>query len=541
MKKTFDQYQGLLFCAACVAVVIVGGLYYFGIVHAFVPNGEDLSSTQLWYLILTNRQSYSHNNIIYDIVMCLAGLIGGMSYFACRLTFAFLYMIVLGLSLSLSVTGKKKRKPWHLLPLWALFMIFVHTIQGGSTFGRVYDDTDLIWQLPYNYHIMPLIFMLVSLGMLQCYLGKNKGGKKNVVGGLGIIVVVYGLLFTDLIYYIIFAFPLIIVLSLRGIYNDKTRKYMMPLLVFGFGVIMLSRILPENLFGKLWSDEAVRHPYGAIYGGTNWLNLDNVTLHVTNYIKTIMLLFNIDLSDYPMISLYSVLFVVRIAFVVIGYAMVVKIIACSVKGNVEKNGYSMIDEILAWGFVTLSCAFIFTKNALERDLIRYYAAFVPILTILLCRNIGSFMRTFLPVLESIKYKKFFFAGIVGAICICQVEPVWMYKAEDSYQEDCEAAIDYLRQWGVENDGYAVAPYWLYARLSAMTKGEILFYCDEKKVRQLYGEDASIRYMVVGWEHGVLSSHLEYIAYGSYDEMCEKYKAPVRAVDLDHFYVCEFNE
>lgn len=538
-RKSVSKWIWLVVCAA---MVVVGAIYYLSILHAFVPNAEDLATTQRWYLMLKHGQPYHHNNIVFDLVSCLSVLMGGMSYFSIRLEFTLFYAIVLGLSLYLSVQGKKGEKRWFLLPLWGFFMILIHTVQDGSKFTMVYDDTDLIRQFPYNYHIIPLIFALISLIVLQCYLGTNEKKKKNIGGLIGIIVVIYALLFTDLVYYIIFVIPFVIVLALRGLYNDKTKKYMLPLLATFVGMMLLTRILPGDLFERLWSSATLGTSYGAIYGQSDWLNLDNLFLHVTNYIKTIMLLFNMDLSDRPLISFYSVLYVVRIALVTIGYFIVARIIACSVKGKAKQNGYDMIDEILAWGFVTLSCAFIFTRNALYRDLIRYYAAFVPILTILLCRHIGGFMRKFLPVLEAMKQKRFYFAGIMGALCICQIEPVWLYKVEDGYQDDCEAAIAYLREWGAETDGYAVAPYWLYARLSAMTEGEILFYDSEGTVKQLYGEDAVVKYMVVGWDDkGLLTFGLNHIAYGSYEEMCEKYKAPLRAVDLDYIYVCEFKE
>lgn len=542
MRKVLGRHQKLLFCVVCAATVVMGGIYYFYILRSFIPNAEDLVTTQRWYLVLKHMQSYRHSNIIFDVVSCLSVLIGGMSFFSIRLEFTLFYVMVLGLSLYLSASGKKGRKPWFLLPLWAFFMILIHTIQIDSNFTTVYDDTDLIRMFPYNYHIIPLIFALISLAVLQCGLSTNERKKKSIAIGIEVIVVIYAILFTDLIYYIIFLLPMLIVLAFRGLYNNKARKYMMPLMALGVGLMLLTRILPGNFFSKMWDNTTVGTSYGAIYGGSDWLDLDHLIVHITNYIKVIMLLFNIDLSNRPIISFYSVLFVVRIAFVVIGYVIVAKIIACSVKGKAKQNGFSMIDEILAWAFVMLSCSFIFTRNALYRDLVRYYTAFVPILTILLCRHVGDLLKEAMPVLGTMKQKRIYFAGMLGALCICQAEPVWNYRVEASYQEDCEAAIEYLRQWGAETGGYAVAPYWLYPRLSAMTNGEILFYDNEETIKRLYGEDAVIRYMVVGWDdRGLLTYGLNDIAHESYEEMCDKYKSPIRAVDLDYIYVCEFGE
>lgn len=540
MKMRLKQYQKWFFFAACAIAVIVGGIYHFGIQQAFIPQPEDLAGTQYWYLVLTHREKFVHSNIIADAIMYVSVLLGGMSYFSQRLAITLRYGIILALSLCLSLTQKKGKERWYLLPLWAFFMIFIHTISSPSSYGIIYDPSGLVIQLPYTYHNLPLIFALISMVVLQCFLCAAGKKQKFVLGGIGIVVVIYALLYTDLIYSTIFVAPLLIVLILKGFYNDKARRYMLPLLALGVGLMLLTRILPGDFFAWMWSKTAVSTYGGAIYGQNNWVSLYRLPEYIADYFETIGELFNIDFGGRPIISFYSVLLVVRIAFVVIGYMIIVKIIKNSVKGKARQKGYNMVDEVLAWGFVVLSFAFVGSYGGHESSP-RFFAALVPILTILLCRNIESFMREFLPVLELIKYKKLFFGGIVGALCICQIEPVWSYQMVDNYREDCEAAIEYLRQWGVEDDGWAVAPYWLYPRLSAMTNGEIMFYCDEGQVKRIYGEDAEIRYMVVGWENNLVKQGLERFAYGSYEEMCEKYKTPIRAVDLDYVFVCDFGE
>ena len=540
MTKGNGIYQWI-WRIACVIIVAVGGLYYFGILGAVLPNSEDMIAVQRWYTILKGGRTYRHENMIADAIGCLPVLIGGMSFFACRLKFALFYIIILGLSLWLSVSKSENGKKWSVLPLWAFFMVFVHSMQMGQDFGRVAGDW--IWQLPYNYHVSSLIFALICMIMLQKYLDADTAKKKMIIGIIGLLTGIYALATTDLIYALVFMLPFLAVLLLRGLYHDKIQKYILPICSIGVGIILLTRILPVTFFEKLWQREPV-NIYGNIYGGVNWLNLDHILTCFVNYFKTVMQLFNIEISNRPIISMYSVLFVVRMAFVILGYVIVGKTIVCGVKGKAEQSGYTMVDEVLAWAFVVLSCSFLFTGNGLESDAIRYYGALVPLLTILLCRNVESTMKRFLPVLQSIRYKRFYFAGIIAALCICQAEPVWQYQAvEDSYQEDCEAVIEYLRMWGVESDGYALAPYWLCGRLSAMTNGDILFYHDEKAIWEIYGEDAVIRYAVVGWDESFLKGEYDIIGgYDSYEEWSENYKAPIRrAVDLDHVYVCEFAE
>lgn len=541
MKAVINKYQNWILWIVCAGLVFGGGIYYFGVYSAVMPNAEDLATTQQWYQILHLGQPYRHSNIILDLTGWLSGLVGGMSYFACRLRFALLYAIISGLSLWLCISKREPRKRWAVLPLWAFFMVFVHTVHSEQIFGRLYESEDWIIQFPYHYHTAPLIFALICTILLQSYLNAEKGKKKAVTGWVGLLTVIYAFLFTDIIYYIVFALPFLIVLVLRGFYHEKTKKYMMPLLCIGVGMILLTRILPGALSERLWRRESM-YLYGEIYGAANWLDLDNVLSCLANYIKTVMQLFNIELSNYPVISLYSILFVVRTAFVVMGYGIVGKIIVCSLKGKSDQSGYTMIDELLAWAFVLLSCSFLFTGNGVKSDATRFYGGLVPLLVILLCRNVENAVKSFLPALGSMKYKRFYFAGIIGALCICQAEPVWRYHAEDSYQEDCEEVIEWLRQWGAESDGYALAPFWLCSRLSAAADGDILFYCNEESLRAIHGEDAAVRYAVVGWdERGILPWDYELIkGYGSYDEWSESGTCSIkRAVDLDHVYVCEF--
>lgn len=539
--KKLYIYRGI-WIVICMAAVAVGGIYYFGILNAFVPNSEDLLSTQKWYLILEGNQSYSHQNILSDAAACLSVLIGGMSYFSRRLEFVLLYTIILGLSLWISVSNFEQRKRWSVLPLWAFFMIFVHTVQGGFGFGRVYEDTDLIYQLPYNYHTIPLIFSMICMMVLQCYLHADTGKKKTVIGCIGILIGIYAVRYTDLVYDIVFVVPFLIVLVIRGGYHHKTKKYILPFFTLCAGLLLLTRFMSGTFFERLWSTEAVANPYGKIYGETNWLYLDDILVQCVNYVKVVMKLFNVEVSNRPIISLHSVFFLVRIAFMLFGYAIVAKILRCSVRGKAEQNGYTMIDEILAWAFTILSCSFVFTRNGENEGAIRYYAALVPLLTMIVCRNIEK-VKVFLPVLSTLKHKKLYFCAMVSVVCLCQAEPVWRYQTDDSYQEDCEAVIEYLRTWEAESYGYALAPFWLCGRLSAMTEGDILFFYDERQIRQIYGGDAVIKYAVVGWSEEILTWHYNIVdGFSNFDAWIEQYHVPLRrAVDLDYVLICEFAE
>ena len=527
LKKGLYKYQNLLFCAACAVAVIAGGVYFYGILHAFVPNSEDLWTTQQWYLILTGQAVYVHHNVIYDLVSCLSVVIGGLSYFSNRLEFTLLYMIVWGLSLYLCVSRTKGQKRWFLLLLWIFFGLMIHTVQDGSDFGKVYGSTDLVWQFPYCYHITEVIFSLICLIIIQFYLNASTSKKKIVLLCIGLGIGVYALRFTDLVFYVVFALPCLIVLLIHGIYHHKTRKYALPFFLICAGMMLLTKILPGQLSSALWTTQGVRNVYETVYGATNWLDLDVIFSHITNYIKLVVLLFNIDLSNRPILSMHSVLFVIRIVFVITGYAIAVKTVVYSIRGKMKQHGGTLVDEILAWSVIIVSCSFLFTKNGENLGSLRYYSSLVPIMIILLCRNLEKIAVRMMPVLTDIKHKKIYLCGIFGILCICQAEPVWQHQTSDSYLEDCEQVIAYLEQRGALDDGYVLAPYWLCHRLSAMTGGEILFFFDETQIRNIYGKDADIRFVIIDWgEEGketVLALEYGDVMRGSsnYEEWCEQ--------------------
>lgn len=543
MKEVINKHQKWILWVVCIAAVVGGGIYYFGIQNAFMPNGEDLWRVQRWYTILHYGQRYIPSNVVTDAITFFSVSIGGMSYFSLRLDFTLCYMIILGLSLYLSIAGRGNRKaPWYMIPLWAFLMVFLFVLRTGFDFsvGRV-DNTGLVNVYPFNYHVASLIFAFLCMIFLQSFLDATKKMNKIVIGILGAVVLFYGAKHTDLIYYVIFALPGMIVLGLHCLQNHKTRKFVLPAIAAGAAVLLVTSLLPADLKTAWWGTEPMTLYDSGIYGGTNWFDVDDLFHNLTRYIKVVLELFNIQLADRPMISLYSVLFVIRIAFVVIGYKIVAGIIRCSVKGITEQSGYNVTDEILAWAYVILSCTFLFTGFGVKEDgITRYYSALVPILTILLCRHLGNTVESVLPACKQIKYKRFYFAGIVAILCFCQKEPVGTYDAEDQYEADCRAAVEYVKQWaGDDEEIYVVAPYWIAARLSAIAEGDIIFGNNERYLRTIYGTDAAAKYVIIGWENRWFKIGVDDLVGHSYEEMCENYKIPLREVQLDSFYVFEF--
>lgn len=539
-----EKYSKWLILAACIVVLAGGGFYYFEIQNSFIPNGEDLWRIQSWYTILHYGQGYVHENVILDAITYFSVRIGGMSYFSLRVYFTICYIIIMLFSLFLSISKKKNRNTlWYMIPLWAFFMVFVHTLKTGDplSVGKV-DDSGLMNQLPQNYHIASSIFALLCMILLQFFLQSDKKRNKIMIGVLNLIVFVYGATHTDLVFYTIFVIPGIFVTGLHAMRHEKARKYVLPLLLSGAAVLLVTSLLPEDMKALWWSKDSVSM-YGEIYGATNWFDVDDLADNLVRYIHMVLELFNIEITNRPVVSLYSVLFAVRVLFVIMGYLIISKIVSYSIRGKAEEFGYTVIDEILAWAYVILSGAFLFTGLAMKEDgITRYFSALIPILTILLCRHVGDMVQRIIPLCSQMRYKRFYFAGIVVALCVCMAEPLWTYDAEDQYEADCHAAIEYIKEW---DDGkgemYVIAPIWLAARLSAVAEGEILFANNEQYLRTIYGVDATAKYVIIDWEERWFKIGVDDLVGHSYEEMCENYKVPVREVKLDSFYVFEFAE
>lgn len=544
MDGKTEKWSKWIILVACIIAVAGGGVYYFGIQNSFIPNGEDLWRIQSWYTILHYGQRYVHENVILDAITYFSVRIGGMSYFSLRIYFTICYVIILALSLFLSISKKKNRNTlWYMIPLWAFFMVFVHTLKTGVplSVGKV-DDSGLMNQLPQNYHIASSIFALLCMTLLQLLLQTSKKSNKITIGILSLIVFVYAATHTDLVFYTIFILPGILVTGLHAMQHDKARKYVLPLLSAGAGVLLVTSLLPENMKALWWSKDPASM-YGEIYGATNWFNVDDLVQNLIRYIKMVLELFNIEITNRPVVSLYSVLFAVRVLFVIMGYVIITKIVSYSIRGKAEEFGYTVIDEILAWAYVILSGAFLFTGLGMKEDgITRYFSALIPILTILLCRHLGQIFQRIMPLCSRMKFKRFYFVGIVATLCVCVAEPLWTYDAEDQYEADCRAAIEQIKEW---DDGkgemYVVAPIWIAARLSAVAEGEILFANNEQYLRAIYGADAAAKYVIIDWEERWFKIGVDDLVGHSYEEMCENYKVPVREVELDSFYVFEFAE
>lgn len=69
---------------------------------------------------------------------------------------------------------------------------------------------------------------------------------------------------------------------------------------------------------------------------------------------------------------------------------------------------------------------------------------------------------------------------------------------------------------------------------------LIYLCPSiEEVRQLFGNDASITYMITRYDHesGKYHDYLYYENFNNYEELCEKYSEPDRVIDYSSFSLC----
>lgn len=522
--------------AVCAVFVVLSSIYYYGLQCEYPPQSENIVTITSMYSHLTLGTENYIKEIACFICAFLATKIGGMTYFATRLNFTFLYGILLCFIVFLCLRSKKEyRTNLYRLPLVALFSVIMYPVADNPELFQYIKGADFIYEWPFHYHYSSRIYALVCLALLLLLLQCRGKTKKIVYGVLLAVVCLYAAKKTDLVFYTMFAAPTAIVLLLCSLQNDKLRKYAVYWVSGGMGLLFLSRIMPIGIKTSLWAKERAS-VYGAIYGGTNWISIDAIGEQLINYIGLNCMLFNIQLPESPLISLYTVVYVLKLTILIVGYLIMFHIIKCSFVGKSRLYHYDYIDQILAWGYVLLSCVFIFTEHgSMTYGKYRYFSALTAAMTVLICRNIEVVPQVVgLEMLKEIKYKKVLLCAYAAVICFCTMGKVWAYRAPNGYDPELEAIVDYIEGTGY---GYAVAGYWLWPRLTAISGGEVMVYETEDQVKDIYGDDAKVAYIITrndGYSDG-------YGPWDDYEEMREYYSEPTDVIRYERLQLVIYKD
>ena len=521
----------------CVIFIVLAALYYYGQQCGYPPEPEWLLGISRMYSHLSLGVKYYITELLDSTCALLATKIGGMSYYSARLYSTFLYVILLSASMLLALRDKSNgRMKLYLLPLFALFAVFLFPVSDNVELFQWPKGVELMYMWPFTYHYMPRIYALfcfiIFLFLVQC----RERKKQIVFSTLLAAVCLYAMKMTDLIFYTMFLAPLFIVVFLHAIQKAETRKYAVYLMSGGMGILFLSRILPYAFKGRVWAKDRV-DIYGEIYGGTNWISPEYLVTLLLNYIKLNTVNFNIQLPGKPVISLYSVVFMFKIAILIAGYIIVFHIIKCSLTKKSMSYRYDCLDEVLAWSYLILSGIFLFTDFGSMVVFYKYFIGLNPIMIILLCRNIEVFPQVInIKIISEIKNKKVLLCAYTFVLCVCSMEKVWTYHAPDGYEADFRAITAYIEITGF---GHAVAPLWLSPQVGAFSEGEIMVYTTVGEVRNAYGDDAKIAYIITNSDDNSEIQDNVYEHCGSYEEICEYYSEPTDILNYDKLQLLVF--
>lgn len=515
-----------------IAFILLSSLYHYLLLCQYPPMGEDLMSISLAYSHLHLGTEYYGREILWMVSTFLAVQIGGMSYFAMRLHWVFLYSILLCETMFLCLTQKQGgRIKLYCIFLVGLFAVVLFPAADAPTLFQVgCDDLSYFWLPTYHYpaRIYAVACLLLLFLAIRC-----KGRKGRVVYATTIAVIsLYALKWTDLIFVIMFLAPAVIVLFLRLFHKAETRKYAVFLFVAGMFFLLLSRILPLSTTHNLWTKAHDAIYEGPVYGSTNWTSWNRLGERVLSYLRLLGVTFNIQIEDMPVISLHTVVALLKIAILAVGYMLMFHIIKCSLHGKGKEHGYDFVDEILAWSYLMLSCIYLFTEFGEVIACGRYFSGMTTVMTILLCRNLELIPRIGgWDTVREIGHKRELFFICTMILCICSTGKIWKEHATDVYGDELKAIVEYIE---ATQYGYTVANYWTWPHIQALSGGQVMAYESQDDIRQVYGDDAKIAYIITNNTDNPdhTSGHSFYFHCNSYEEICEYYSAPTRIINYD---------
>lgn len=516
----------------CIAFILLSALYHYLLLCQYPPMGEDLMSISSVFSYLHLGTEYHGWEILWTAGTFLAVKIGGMSYFAMRLLWVFLYSILLSETIFLCLTQKQGgRIKLYCIFLVGLFAVVLFPAADAPTLFQVgCDDLSYFWQPTYHYpaRIYAVACLLLLFLAIRC-----KERKRRIVYATTIAIIsLYALKWTDLIFVIMFLAPAVIVLFLWLFHKAETRKYAVSLFVVGMFFMLLSRILPLSTTQSLWTRAHNAIYEGPVYGSTNWTSWNRLGERVLSYFQLLSVTFNIQIEDMPVISLHTVVSFLKIAILAMGYMLMFHIIKCSLRGKGKEHGYDFVDEILAWSYLMLSCIYLFTEFGEVIACGRYFSGMTTVMTILLCRNLELIPQIAgWDTVREIGHKRELFLVCTMILCICSSGRIWQDHATDVYGDELKAIVEYIEE---TQYGYTVANYWTWPHIQTLSEGQVMAYESQDNIKQVYGDDAKIAYIVTNNmdnpDH--IGHHSKYLYCNSYEEICAFYSEPTRIIQYD---------
>ena len=429
--------------------------YYYGIQKGFTPNSENLASIWVAYHNVHNGEQLLSNDLW--IKLCeVAATIWGLSYKSLRMVNTFMYFMITFFALDLSIRSKEGNIRWYAIPMYMLFMVMMH--HGDSVyFGQL---TGQVYQYPFDQH------MLANFAAIFCvwivYRINNSSKYRIIQYVSAIIIMIFCVKETDLLYLVTFLVPFLLVILLKIVKHDRMIVTGLGLVFLGIAVCrFLSQYIP--FFSSLFANSTGRYSEGYVYGATNFESIGNLVRNFLNYVGGLSGLFNFDFSGASVFNLNLIIYLVRIILLCVIFYYV---------GKKTKNIIFMreiediAESIIIVGIVLLSVFFIFTDHGNNIMQMRYLDMILPYGTILLCWHIDDFSKIF--NLSCLSNKDILFC--VACLCVIASHDYrWGHeKLEDEWDKEYEYVLELVED---NNLHEGIAGLWTFASISAVGEGE----------------------------------------------------------------------
>ncbi len=453
----------------CLCTAIAGGAYNFYLQKKYYPSAEQIIGV-LQFLTKDTPLTIFGLNSLYNIWARIGYFCFGLTPNAVRLNFTGMYFTAL---LLLSIIILRRAKTYFHAIISTLMIIFfsvlLHPVGGTSEFGII---SPMIVNLLYNDHLPPLVFGMLSYLLLDIYTDSTNKYIKRLIILLQVLTFIYMARRFDLIYMTMFVVPLITVFVTESIKDRRSRGRTLICLSILLMFICMTRFIPSIRQSFFWATEEAAVYGSAFHGATSWMRIGDTFNHLSNYISSLLLYFNIDFGLHPLVAGYSVIFAIRLSLLLFGICVAIKIFIKSLMGTTDTDRYNKTDIVLSWSFVLQSLLYIFTTYA-DYEQFRYFWNVVFLITIIICRE------CYYSIQKIAKSSDIQYAVEKYSLAICIIlftlNLCYAGAGAETYEEDYEDELIEVCEYFKENaeptnDNTVVglAAYWFAPRLSMET-------------------------------------------------------------------------
>lgn len=353
--------------------VFCAGIYNYGLHRSFWPDHEYSYPVYRQFL----KEYYGLNidlSGIYDFPAYIPYKLFGCSLKAVRVYASAIYQLIIFFCATASIYSfRRKQFEWYKLGIFAFVAVILHP--GSSPFCGHYMSS--FHQYPYDMHVAPVMFATLSVMLLCIYQGGGGRAKyKSILKVVIFIVMVMGCKYSDFLYIVGFAGPLI---CAGLIYMWKKKRKLFYALILGIMAVLaflhaMSFVVPSlaSLFVQssmsgygAWTDGST------VYGNTSFADLRVMWKYISNTTVELLALFNIDVTGKSMLSIGTLLAGFRLILVVFMFVCCFKSVINVIRKEYTDTLLDPVDIVLSLGIIFNFFIVMFSTYGESGHCIRY--------------------------------------------------------------------------------------------------------------------------------------------------------------------------